>query len=282
VCQGKELSYNNILDADAAFECVAEFDVRNTKAVVIVKHQTPCGVAACNTFIESYARARACDPEAAYGGVIALNGVLDMPLAKMIAQSFVELIICPAVTDEALHVLRSKLALRILITGGMPDRANTEVSVRSVAGGFVIQSHDSCVLCRTARVVTKRPPTTAETKDLLFAFTVAKHAKSNAIVYAADGATLGIGSGHVSRFDAARFGALKVGISENAGTLKLTSLVAASDAFFPFPDALQAAIDAGVRAVIQPGGAKRDEEVIALADSAGVAMVFADCRHFRH
>jgi phosphoribosylaminoimidazolecarboxamide formyltransferase/IMP cyclohydrolase len=133
VCQGKELSYNNILDADAAFECVAEFDVRNTKAVVIVKHQTPCGVAACNTFIESYARARACDPEAAYGGVIALNGVLDMPLAKMIAQSFVELIICPAVTDEALHVLRSKLALRILITGGMPDRANTEVSVRSVA-----------------------------------------------------------------------------------------------------------------------------------------------------
>ncbi len=276
--QGKELSYNNILDADAAFECVAEFDPARTAAAVIIKHQTPCGAALGHNLVEAYTHAHACDPTAAYGGVIALNRPLGVELAKVISKTFVELVICPASTEEALEELARKPDVRLLITGGVPNPKEGNPLVRSIAGGFVVQTRDNVVVDGAERVVTKREPTEQELSDLRFAYAIAKHVKSNAIVYAKNGMTVGIGGGQVSRIDAARGGAMKAAESGR----EITGSVAASDAFFPFADGLNAIIETGATAVIQPGGSKRDAEVIQAANNAGIAMIFAGHRHFRH
>jgi phosphoribosylaminoimidazolecarboxamide formyltransferase / IMP cyclohydrolase len=283
--QGKELSYNNLNDADAAYELVAEFDPKATAAVAIIKHVNPCGVAIAATLREAYAKALACDPESAFGGVIALNRSLDADAAREIVEIFTEVIIAPDASDEAKSIVAGKKNLRLLLAGGLPDPKAPGLTFRSLAGGFLVQARDDGVAEADLKIVTKRKPTAAELADLIFAFTVAKHVKSNAIVYAKDGATVGIGAGQMSRIDSARMAAWKGEHAAKAAGLKtrLTEgSVAASDAFFPFPDGLHAIAEAGATAVIQPGGAMRDAEVIEVADEAGLAMVFTGMRHFRH
>uniref|UniRef100_A0A8J4HA68 Bifunctional purine biosynthesis protein PurH n=1 Tax=Acidicaldus sp. TaxID=1872105 RepID=A0A8J4HA68_9PROT len=273
--QGKALSYNNLNDTDAAFECVAEFA---EPAVVIVKHANPCGVAVAASTAEAWDKALACDPVSAFGGIVALNRKLDRRSAEKIAEIFTEVIIAPDAEDEALAMLARKKNLRLLLTGGLPDPAAPGLTFRSVAGGFLAQTRDAGrVQAEDLKVVTQRVPGAAEIADLLFAFRVAKHVKSNAIVYARAGATVGIGAGQMSRVDSAHIAAWKA--AQATGT---AASVAASDAFFPFADGLQAVIAAGATAVIQPGGSMRDAEVIAAADAAGIAMVFTGLRHFRH
>ena len=281
--QGKELSYNNLNDTDAAFECVAEFD---GPAVVIVKHANPCGVAVAGTTAEAWDLALRCDPVSAFGGIVALNRRLDAATAGRIAAIFTEAIIAPDADDDARAILARKKNLRLLLTGGLPDPAAPGITVRSVSGGFLAQSRDAGRVDPAAlRVATRRAPTTAELADLVFAFRVCKHVKSNAIVYAKGGATVGIGAGQMSRVDSARIAAWKGAEAARAaglGEALTQGSVVASDAFFPFADGLQAAIAAGATAVIQPGGSIRDDEVTAAADAAGVAMVLTGMRHFRH
>jgi phosphoribosylaminoimidazolecarboxamide formyltransferase/IMP cyclohydrolase len=284
--QGKELSYNNINDTDAAYECVAEFDARRTAACVIVKHANPCGVAEGANLVDAYRKALACDPTSAFGGIVALNQKLDAEAAKAITEIFTEVIIAPEATDEAIKIVAAKKNLRLLITGGLPDPRGKGLTVKSVAGGLLVQSRDNAVVDdMQLKTVTKRAPSEAELADLRFAFRVAKHVKSNTIVYARDRATVGIGAGQMSRVDAARIAARK---AEDAATeAKLPApltegSVVASDAFFPFPDGLLVAIEAGATAVIQPGGSMNDAKVIEAADQHNIAMVFTGTRHFRH
>jgi phosphoribosylaminoimidazolecarboxamide formyltransferase / IMP cyclohydrolase len=283
--QGKELSYNNLNDTDAAYELVAEFDPETCAAVAIVKHANPCGVALGETLAEAYQRALACDPVSAFGGIVALNRALDAEAAREIVKIFTEVIIAPDASDEARAIVAAKKNLRLLLAGGLPDPKAQGASFRSLSGGFLVQARDSGVVSDLdLKVVTKRKPTNEEFADLIFAFTVAKHVKSNAIVYARDGATVGIGAGQMSRVDAARMAAWKADDAAKAqGAKSLTEgSVAASDAFFPFPDGVQVIAEAGAKAVIQPGGSVRDDEVIAAANDAGLAMVFTGLRHFRH
>lgn len=281
--QGKELSYNNLNDTDAAFECVAEFD---DPTVVIVKHANPCGVASAAGLAEAWDAALRCDPQSAFGGIVAVNRVLDAAAAERIAAIFTEVIVAPDADAAAMEVLSRKKNLRLLLTGGLPDPAAPGLVFRSLAGGFLAQTRDAGRIgAADLRVVTQRAPTTAELADLIFAFRVCKHVKSNAIVYARAGATVGVGAGQMSRVDSARIAAWKSEEAARAAGMarRLTEgSVVASDAFFPFADGLQAAVAAGATAVIQPGGSMRDAEVIAAADAAGVAMVFSGMRHFRH
>ncbi|GAB4067409.1 bifunctional phosphoribosylaminoimidazolecarboxamide formyltransferase/IMP cyclohydrolase [Ancylobacter sonchi] len=284
--QGKSLSYNNLNDTDAAFEAVAEFDPARAPAVVIVKHANPCGVAEGASLVEAYRKALACDPTSAFGGIVALNRTLDAEAARAIVEIFTEVIVAPDATEEAAAIVASKKNLRLLVTGALPDPRAKGLAVKSLAGGLLVQSRDNAVVDdMELKVVTKRAPTNAELADLAFAFRVAKHVKSNAIVYAKDLATVGIGAGQMSRVDSARIAARKaIDAAEAAGLAQpLTrGSVVASDAFFPFADGLLTAIEAGATAVIQPGGSIRDADVIAAADEANVAMVFTGVRHFRH
>jgi phosphoribosylaminoimidazolecarboxamide formyltransferase/IMP cyclohydrolase len=284
--QGRELSYINILDADAAFELVAEFDPAKVHACAIIKHANPCGVAVGKTFKEAYLRAVECDPVSRFGGIIALNGVLDGETAKVIAEIVTDVIIVPAATDEAQAEITRRKNTRLLITGGLPDAYAPGWAAKSVAGGLLVQSRDTANADRLdLKVVTKRQPTSAEIADLRFAFRVCKHVKSNTIVYAKEGATVGIGAGQMSRVDSARIAALKARDAAKAAGWpqpRTIGSVAASDAFFPFPDGLLAVAEAGATAIIQPGGSVNDKDVIAAADEAGVAMVFSGIRQFRH
>src|SRR4051812_43418114 len=284
--QGKQLSYNNINDTDAAYECVAEFDHRRTPACAIIKHANPCGVAEGASLLDAYHKALRCDPTSAFGGIVALNRKLDAEAARAITEIFTEVIIAPDADDEAIAIVGAKKNLRLLLTGGLPDPRAQGMLVKSVAGGMLVQSRDNAVVDdMTLKVVTKRAPTNAERSDLAFAFRVAKHVKSNTIVYAKDLTTVGIGAGQMSRIDSARIAARKAQDAAEAMGLKepLTKgSVVASDAFFPFADGLLVAIEAGVTAVIQPGGSMRDDEVIKAADDHGIAMVFTGTRHFKH
>ena len=281
--QGKQLSYNNINDTDAAYECVAEFDPKRTAACAIIKHANPCGVAEAETLLEAYSRALACDPVSAFGGIVALNRTLDAPAARAMTEIFTEVIIAPDATPEAIAVIAAKKNLRLLIAGGLPDPRAPGLMVKSVAGGLLVQSRDNAVVDdMEMKVVTRRAPSNSELKDLAFAFRVAKHVKSNTIVYAKDGATVGIGAGQMSRVDAARIAAHKAAEAAGAGEPLTRGSVVASDAFFPFADGLLVAIEAGATAVVQPGGSVRDDEVIKAADDHGIAMVFTGTRHFRH
>ncbi len=284
--QGKELSYNNINDTDAAFECVAEFDPADSAAVVIVKHANPCGVAVGSNLLEAYERALRCDPVSAFGGIVALNRPIDGTAAQAIVEIFTEVIIAPGADDDALAMIAAKKNLRLLLTDGLPDPAAAGLAMKLVSGGMLVQSRDAGVLdAGDLKVVSKRAPTDTELSDLKFAWKVAKHVKSNAIIYALDGATVGIGAGQMSRIDSARIAALKSTEAAEAAGLSeplAKGSVVASDAFFPFADGLLKAAEAGATAVIQPGGSMRDDEVIAAADDAGLAMVFTGMRHFRH
>ncbi len=281
--QGKELSYNNLNDTDAAYELVAEFE---RPAVAIIKHANPCGVAEAESPVDAYRAALLCDPVSAFGGIIALNRPLDGATATEIAKLFVEVIIAPDADAEARAALGTKKNLRLLLTRELPDAGAAGLTVRSIAGGYLVQSRDAArVLAGDVTVVTRRQPSARELADLLFAFRVAKHTKSNAIVYARDGATVGIGAGQMSRVDSSRVAALKAAdAARQAGRPEpLTEgSVVASDAFFPFADGLITAAEAGATAVIQPGGSVRDAEVIAAADQRDLAMVFTGIRHFRH
>ncbi len=282
--QGKALSYNNLNDTDAAYELVAEFDPAACAAIAIITHANPCGVATAKTLAEAYAKALACDPVSAFGGIVAANRALDADAAREIVKIFTEVIVAPGASEEAKAIVAEKKTLRLLLAGGLPDKTADGVSFRSLAGGFLVQSRDNSV-AGELKVVTKRKPTQAELADLLFAFTVAKHVQSNAIVYARGGATVGIGAGQMSRVDAARMAAWKAAEAAKAQGLEQSltvGAVAASDAFFPFADGLAIIAEAGATAVIQPGGSLRDGEVIEAADQAGLAMVFTGTRHFRH
>ncbi len=283
--QGKELSYNNYNDADAALELVSEFR-DGPPTVVIVKHANPCGVATGATLLEAYQAALACDSVSAFGGIIAVNRKLDRETAEAIAGIFTEVVAAPDADDDARAVFAAKKNLRLLLTGELPDPARPGLMLKSIAGGMLVQSRDNGRVTRDQlKVVTKRAPTEQELADCLFAWTVAKHVKSNAIVYAKDGSTAGIGAGQMNRLESARIAAWKAkDAAEKAGwtTPRTIGSAVASDAFFPFADGLLAAVEAGATAVIQPGGSIRDEEVIAAADAAGLAMVFTGMRHFRH
>lgn len=286
VLQGKQLSYNNINDTDAAFETVAEFDPNKCAAVAIIKHANPCGVAKAKTLKEAYLKALACDSVSAFGGIIALNQALDEDCAAEITKIFTEVIIAPDATQSAREIIAKKKNLRLLITGGLPDPRAPGLTARTVSGGLLVQTRDNGVIDDLElKVVTKRQPTAQEMSDLKFAFQVAKHVKSNAIVYVKDNATVGIGAGQMSRVDSARIAAHKAldaaKIAGRSEPLTKGSVVA-SDAFFPFADGLLSAVEAGATAVIQPGGSIRDDEVIAAADENGIAMVFTGMRHFRH
>ena len=283
--QGKELSYNNINDTDAAFELVAEF-AGDAPACAIIKHANPCGVARAATLVEAYQRAYQCDQTSAFGGIVALNQGLDAATAAEIVKIFTEVVIAPDATDEARAIFAGRKNLRLLTTGALPDAKARGLAFKQVAGGFLVQDRDSGhVLASDLKVVTKRAPTPDELRDLMFAWTVAKHVKSNAIVYVKDGATVGVGAGQMSRVDSTRIAARKAeDMAEALGlAAPLTAgSVVASDAFFPFADGLITAAEAGATAIIQPGGAMRDDEVIAAADARGLAMVFTGQRHFRH
>jgi phosphoribosylaminoimidazolecarboxamide formyltransferase/IMP cyclohydrolase len=280
--QGKELSYNNIGDTDAAYELVAEFDPA-TPAVAIIKHANPCGVAVGSTLLEAYEKALACDSVSAFGGVIALNQRLDAPAAAKIVEIFTEVIIAPDADEDAIAIVARKKNLRLLLAGALPDPRAPTLSVRTVAGGLLVQDRDNGVLDPAAlKIVTKRAPTPTELADLEFAWRVCKHVKSNAIVYAKGGRTVGVGAGQMSRVDSSRVAVQKAKDAAGTGEPETQGSVVASDAFFPFADGLVAAIEAGATAVIQPGGSLRDAEVIAAADAAGVAMAFTGMRHFRH
>jgi len=281
--QGKALSYNNLNDTDAAYEAVAEFD---DPAVVIVKHANPCGVAVAPDLATAYAKALACDPVSAFGGIIAVNRALEAATAEAILDLFAEVVIAPEVSADARALLARKGNLRVLEAGAVPDPAAPGITAKTLAGGLLVQGRDAGrVDAAGLRAVTRRAPTAQEQADLLFAFRVAKHVKSNAIVYAREGATVGIGAGQMSRVDSARIAAQKArDAAEAAGETqpRTHGAVVASDAFFPFADGLIAAAEAGVTAVIQPGGSKRDDEVIAAADARDLAMVVTGMRHFRH
>jgi phosphoribosylaminoimidazolecarboxamide formyltransferase / IMP cyclohydrolase len=281
--QGKELSYNNLNDTDAAFELAAEFE---RPAVAIIKHANPCGVAQADSLSAAYEAALRCDPVSAFGGIVAVNRTLDAATAAEIAKLFAEVVVAPALDPEAEQLLRAKKNLRVLVTGAMPDPAAAGTMLKMLSGGFLVQSRDAGRITRAdLKTVTKRAPSERELDDLLFAFRVAKHVKSNAIVYAKNGATVGIGAGQMSRVDSSRIAAWKAGEAAKAAGLTESlakGSVVASDAFFPFADGLLAAAEAGATAVIQPGGSVRDDEVIAAADQAGLAMVFTGIRHFRH
>ncbi|KJC44017.1 phosphoribosylaminoimidazolecarboxamide formyltransferase [Bradyrhizobium sp. LTSP885] len=284
--QGKELSYNNINDTDAAYECVGEFDPKRTAACVIVKHANPCGVAEGPDLATAYRSALACDSTSAYGGIIAVNRTLDAEAARAIIGIFTEVIIAPDATDEAIAIIAGRRNLRLLLAGGLPDPRAVGLTAKTVAGGLLVQSRDNAVVeDMDIKVATRRAPTEAELRDLKFAFRVAKHVKSNTIIYAKDLATVGVGAGQMSRVDSARIAARKA--LDAAAELKLAEpltkgSVVASDAFFPFADGMLACIEAGATAVIQPGGSMRDDEVIKAADEHGIAMVFTGVRHFRH
>ncbi len=284
--QGKELSYNNINDTDAAFQLVSEFAPGDGPACAIIKHANPCGVATGATLAQAYARAFDCDRTSAFGGIVALNQVLDGATAREIVQVFTEVVIAPDADDEAREVFAAKKNLRLLTTGGLADPRAAALSVRQVSGGFLVQDRDNGHISRDdLKVVTERAPSEAELADLLMAWTVARHVKSNAIIYVKDGATVGVGAGQMSRVDSTRIAARKA--RDMAQALGLAApltqgSVVASDAFFPFADGLLAAAEAGATALIQPGGSMRDAEVIAAADAAGLAMVFTGMRHFRH
>jgi len=284
--QGKELSYNNVNDTDAAFELVAEFDPARTAAVAIIKHANPCGAAEAATLATAYERALRCDPVSAFGGIVALNRKLDAKAAALIVKIFTEVIVAPEADDAAVEIVAAKKNLRLLLTGGLPDPRAKSSTFRAVAGGFLAQSRDNAnVDDMDLHVVTKRAPNELEWRDLKFAFRVAKHVKSNAIVYAKGGATVGIGAGQLSRVDSARIAAMKAAEAARAAGLPESlakGSVVASDAFFPFADGLLAAAEAGATAIIQPGGSMRDGEVVKAADGAGLAMVFTGVRHFRH
>jgi phosphoribosylaminoimidazolecarboxamide formyltransferase / IMP cyclohydrolase len=281
--QGRELSYNNYADADAAFELVAEFA---EPAVAIIKHANPCGMALGENLREAWDKALLCDRVSAFGGIVAVNRTLDAATAEEIEKLAVEVVIAPAIDDAALEFLGRKRLLRLLVTGGLPDPTAPGRTLRSLAGGLLVQEQDRIAVGRDQlRVVTRRAPSEAEVADLLFADRVAKHVKSNAIVFARGGATVGIGAGQMSRVDSARMAAMKAADAAKAAGLPepLThGSVVASDAFYPFADGLDEAIRAGATAAIQPGGSRRDAEVIAAADQAGIAMVFTGLRHFRH
>ncbi|WP_420012388.1 bifunctional phosphoribosylaminoimidazolecarboxamide formyltransferase/IMP cyclohydrolase [Tateyamaria sp.] len=283
--QGKELSYNNINDTDAAFELVSEFAGKGP-ACAIIKHANPCGVATGATLKEAYARAFDCDRTSAFGGIIALNTELDAETAREITGIFTEVVIAPGASDEAVSIFKEKKNLRLLTTDGLADPAVAALAVKQVSGGFLVQDKDvGRVDLDDLKVVTKRQPTDQEMADMLFAWTVAKHVKSNAIIYVKDGATVGVGAGQMSRVDSTRIAARKAqDMAEVMGLpAPLTQgSVVASDAFFPFADGLITAAEAGATALIQPGGSMRDDEVIAAADEAGLAMVFTGMRHFRH
>ena len=284
--QGKELSYNNINDTDAAFELVSEFDPADGPACAIIKHANPCGVARGATLAEAYSRAFDCDRTSAFGGIIALNQPLDAETAREITGIFTEVVIAPGADAEAMDIFSQKKNLRLLTTGGLGDPARASMAVRQVSGGYLVQDKDvGHVTPDDLKVVTRRAPTEQEMADLLFAWTVAKHVKSNAIIYVKDGATVGVGAGQMSRVDSTRIAARKAQDMAEAMGLPapLTEgSVVASDAFFPFADGLITAAGAGATALIQPGGSMRDDEVIAAADEAGLAMVFTGMRHFRH
>ncbi|RMB12698.1 bifunctional phosphoribosylaminoimidazolecarboxamide formyltransferase/IMP cyclohydrolase [Eilatimonas milleporae] len=283
--QGKALSYNNLNDTDAAFELVSEFDP-DRPAVAIIKHANPCGVATADSFKQAYEKALICDPVSAFGGIVALNGELDGATATEIVKIFTEVIVAPSVSDEAAGIIAAKKNLRLLTTGGLADPAQPGLTLRTVAGGLLVQGRDTGQIgADRLNVVTQRAPTPDEMADLLFAFRVAKHVKSNAIVYARGQMTVGIGAGQMNRRDSSRIAAIRAGeAAEAAGETDsfAKGSVVASDAFFPFADGLMAAAEAGATAVIQPGGSIRDEDVIAAADKAGLAMVFTGQRHFRH
>jgi phosphoribosylaminoimidazolecarboxamide formyltransferase/IMP cyclohydrolase len=284
--QGKQLSYNNINDTDAAYECVAEFDPARTAAVAIVKHANPCGVAEAATLVEAYQKALLCDPVSAFGGIVALNRKLDAATAREIVKIFTEVIIAPDADAEAIEMIGAKKNLRLLLADALPDPRAPGLAFRSVAGGFLAQSRDNAVIDDlNLTVVTRRAPDARELADLKFAWRVVKHVKSNAIVYAKDGATVGIGAGQMSRVDSSRTAAHKAQEAAQAAGLPESlakGSVVASDAFFPFADGLLAAAAAGATAVIQPGGSVNDADVIAAADAQGLAMVFTGLRHFRH
>ena len=281
--QGKEPSYNNLADADAAYGLVREF---SPPAIAIIKHNNPCGVALDDTLAAAYEQARACDPVSAFGGVVAANRPLDGATARAIAGLFTEVVVAPDADKEARAVLAAKADLRLLLTGAGGDSGGERLMVRTLDDGFLVQTLDAArATVEALKTVTKRAPTEQERADLLFAFTVAKHVRSNAIVYAKDGATVGIGAGQMSRVDSSRIAAQKAADASAAAgedRSRAEGCVVASDAFFPFADGLLAAAAAGATAVIQPGGSKRDAEVIAAADEQGLAMVFTGLRHFRH
>jgi len=284
--QGKELSYNNLNDTDAAFELAAEIDRFGKPAVAVIKHANPCGVALGSDLLDAWKKALRCDPVSAFGGIVAVNRTLDAAAAEAMAELFLEVIIAPAIDDAARAALARKKNLRVLVTGGMPDAGAPGLTMKLLSGGFLLQSRDSAsVGANDLKTVTRRAPTPQEIADLLFAFAICKHVKSNAIVYVKDGATVGIGAGQMSRVDSSRIAAHKAAEAAKAAgetqSLAIGSVVA-SDAFFPFPDGLLAAAEAGATAVIQPGGSVRDAEVIAAADEKGLAMVFTGLRHFRH
>ena len=284
--QGKELSYNNINDTDAAFALVSEFDPKDGPACAIIKHANPCGVARGETMLEAYKRAFDCDRTSAFGGIIALNQPLDGPTAEAIAAIFTEVVIAPGADEDAKRIFAAKKNLRLLTTEGLADPAAAALAVRQVSGGFLVQDKDVGRVSRDdLKVVTKRKPSDQELDDMLFAWTVAKHVKSNAIIYVKDGATVGVGAGQMSRVDSTRIAARKA--QDMAELMDIDApltqgSVVASDAFFPFADGLITAAEAGATALIQPGGSMRDDEVIAAADEAGLAMVFTNMRHFRH
>ncbi|WP_299840545.1 bifunctional phosphoribosylaminoimidazolecarboxamide formyltransferase/IMP cyclohydrolase [uncultured Paracoccus sp.] len=284
--QGKELSYNNINDIDAAFELVAEFDPAEGSACAIIKHANPCGVAQGGSALDAYKRAYDCDRTSAFGGIVALNQVLDGATAEEIVKIFTEVVIAPDADENAKAIFAGKKNLRLLTTGGLPDPMAAGLSFRQVAGGFLAQGRDNGhVACEALKIVSKRQPSEAELADLMFAWTVAKHVKSNAIVYAKDLATVGIGAGQMSRVDSTRIGRRKSEDMAEVLALPLPLTVGsavASDAFFPFADGIEALAEAGAKAVIQPGGSMRDAEVIEAADRLGLAMVFTGQRHFRH
>ena len=284
--QGKELSYNNINDTDAAVELVAEFDLANGPACVIVKHANPCGVSQASILLEAYQAAFQCDQTSAFGGIIALNQTLDGATAAEICKIFTEVVIAPDADEDARRIFAQKKNLRLLTMGPLPDVMAVSQTIRQVSGGYLVQDKDvGQVLPSDLKVVTKRAPSPQELSDMLFAWKVAKHVKSNAIVYVKDGATVGIGAGQMSRVDSTRIAARKA--QDMAEVLGLDAplthgSVVASDAFFPFADGLVTAAEAGATALIQPGGSIRDDEVIAAADAAGLAMVFTGMRHFKH
>ncbi|HTI31619.1 MAG TPA: bifunctional phosphoribosylaminoimidazolecarboxamide formyltransferase/IMP cyclohydrolase [Sphingomonas sp.] len=281
--QGKELSYNNINDADAALQLIAEFR-DGPPTVVIVKHANPCGVASADTLLEAYSQGLACDSVSAFGGIIAVNRPLDGPTAEAMTGIFTEVVVAPAADDAAKAAFARKKNLRLLIAGDLPDPKRGGFEVKAIGGGWLVQTRDNAA-APDLKVVTKRQPTEQELADCRFAWTVAKHVKSNAIVYAKDGATAGVGAGQMNRLESARIAAWKAkDAAEKAGWPEPRTIgsAVASDAFFPFADGLLAAVEAGATAVIQPGGSIRDDEVIAAADEAGLAMVFTGVRHFRH
>ncbi|HEY3797478.1 MAG TPA: bifunctional phosphoribosylaminoimidazolecarboxamide formyltransferase/IMP cyclohydrolase [Caulobacteraceae bacterium] len=284
--QGRELGYNNINDTDAAFELAAEFDPRQTAAVAIIKHANPCGVAIGPDLKTAYERALQCDPVSAFGGIVAVNRRLDAAAAAEIVKIVTDVVVVPEADDDAIKLFARRRNLRLLVAGALPDPLAPGEVFRSVAGGFLIQARDNSRLkASDLKIVTQRQPTPTEVRDMLFAFTIAKHVKSNAIVFAKDGQTAGIGSGQVNRRDSVRIAALRAAEAAEAAGLPVSlakNSACASDAFFPFADGLIQAVEAGATAVIQPGGSIRDDEVIAAADEAGVTMAFTGVRVFRH